>query len=168
MLSHPSRVRGLKYLTGYVSRKELGSHPSRVRGLKWVGRYPWRHDFNVAPFTGAWIEITMERQRHGKSIKSHPSRVRGLKFDSKTPFLSSYVGSHPSRVRGLKYGVLPNFPAITFVAPFTGAWIEIPFLPVSQGTFYGSHPSRVRGLKSCRCHHIVDAALSLTLHGCVD
>ena len=55
--SHPSRVRGLKYMTRYtVNRSTDGSHPSRVRGLKC-----------------SWLDyIEFER-------KSHPSRVRGLK-----------------------------------------------------------------------------------------
>ena len=38
-----------------------------------------RHDF-VAPFTGAWIEITMAKAPIKSVRTSHPSRVRGLKF----------------------------------------------------------------------------------------
>ena len=33
------------------------SHPSRVRGLKWGWGWKITHLYNVAPFTGAWIEI---------------------------------------------------------------------------------------------------------------
>ncbi len=33
------------------------SHPSRVRGLKWYNRGQTRTGPGVAPFTGAWIEI---------------------------------------------------------------------------------------------------------------
>ena len=34
----------------------------------------------VAPFTGAWIEISLHPAHLTGHIKSHPSRVRGLKF----------------------------------------------------------------------------------------
>ena len=34
---------------------------------------------SVAPFTGAWIEIDLENQIKSMKESSHPSRVRGLK-----------------------------------------------------------------------------------------
>ena len=34
------------------------SHPSRVRGLKYLHGYDKYIDEEVAPFTGAWIEIS--------------------------------------------------------------------------------------------------------------
>ena len=121
------------------------SHPSRVRGLKcrWNGTR-W-HLFVVAPFTGAWIEINDDKYKEILFI-SHPSRVRGLKFEHMI-HAQQTAPSHPSRVRGLKYSPLSascwlpeshpsrvrglkSLPAIcrsrpVFVAPFTGAWIEI-------------------------------------------
>ena len=58
LLSHPSRVRGLKYLFTSVARSfELSSHPSRVRGLKYLVRVLEIMLLTVAPFAGAWIEI---------------------------------------------------------------------------------------------------------------
>ena len=33
----------------------------------------------VAPFTGAWIEIKKEANKMPRRGRSHPSRVRGLK-----------------------------------------------------------------------------------------
>ena len=33
----------------------------------------------VAPFTGAWIEIGLAYPASGRTNRSHPSRVRGLK-----------------------------------------------------------------------------------------
>ena len=33
----------------------------------------------VAPFTGAWIEISMNASAGIENAASHPSRVRGLK-----------------------------------------------------------------------------------------
>ena len=59
-MSHPSRVRGLKLAEERESRLRYLSHPSRVRGLKLVWlRYP-TNTANVAPFTGAWIEISSD------------------------------------------------------------------------------------------------------------
>ena len=55
----------------------------------------------VAPFTGAWIEI-LPQARSRPVMSSLPSRERGLKFHEQTGFL----------------GVLD-------VAPFAGAWIEM-------------------------------------------
>jgi len=56
--------------------------------------------WNVAPFTGAWIE-TWSTLTINKPLKSRPSRARGLKH----------------RINR------PNHEEI-YVAPFTGAWIE--------------------------------------------
>ena len=77
------------------------SLPSRERGLK-------SKDFKtsgdvkmVAPFTGAWIEIS---SAYGQSM---------------------VTWSLPSRERGLKSVSQPAKPVPTQVAPFTGAWIEI-------------------------------------------
>ena len=36
----------------------IGSHPSRVRGLKLVSMDPDLDSLDVAPFAGAWIEIS--------------------------------------------------------------------------------------------------------------
>ena len=55
--------------------------------------------------------------------------------------------SHPSRVRGLKYPLSNKVHVVFFVAPFTGAWIEIFPIQTALMKFKVSHPSRVRGLK---------------------
>ena len=55
------------------------SHPSRVRGLKYLEHVSKTYDGHVAPFTGAWIEIQKADYLEGAAVKSHPSRVRGLK-----------------------------------------------------------------------------------------
>ena len=78
-VSHPSRVRGLKYCLLQIPLKFAKSHPSRVRGLKFRSRRSYFCDGSVAPFTGAWIEIERQVERE----------------------------------------------KMTEVAPFTGAWIEI-------------------------------------------
>ena len=58
-MSHPSRVRGLKYDDQVDAASDaFTSHPSRVRGLK----------------------CTILRDDDSSSGLSHPSRVRGLKF----------------------------------------------------------------------------------------
>ncbi len=56
-LSHPSRVRGLKLDDKAGVYVLVVSHPSRVRGLKLVLQVLSASFAQVAPFTGAWIEI---------------------------------------------------------------------------------------------------------------
>ena len=80
--------------------------------------------FQVAPFTGAWIEIATSPSQTSSNRQSHPSRVRGLKFFE----LGNQCRRH-------------------YVAPFTGAWIEISCPGAMSCSILGSHPSRVRGLK---------------------
>ena len=57
--------------------------------------------------------------------RSLPSRERGLKlfyhYNNR-----QFHQSLPSRERGLKSYVIAAFTARAFVAPFAGAWIEIP------------------------------------------
>ena len=53
------------------------SHPTRVRGLKWWVLCKGRK-CSVAPYTGAWIEIKLLTLMVRRSM-SHPTRVRGLK-----------------------------------------------------------------------------------------
>ncbi|MCT6901550.1 MAG: hypothetical protein M3Z40_10955, partial [Bifidobacterium sp.] len=57
-------------------------------------------------------------------------------------------GSLPSRERGLKYIQVSRNETVAKVAPFTGAWIEIPSLPDANDIAAESLPSRERGLKS--------------------
>ena len=56
---------------------------------------------NVAPFTGAWIEIGLLLNPIDGFYSSLPSRERGLKFVTKEQYESLNV-SLPSRERGLK------------------------------------------------------------------
>ena len=123
-LSHPSRVRGLKYNPHFHRETRFKSHPSRVRGLKsrpgeepaprsavapftgaWIEIEPCPdvcRPSRVAPFTGAWIEISSARAGRPGARGSHPSRVRGLKFTRAVEDRHDLL-SHPSRVRGLKW-----------------------------------------------------------------
>ena len=77
----------------------------------------------VAPFTGAWIEIKIEK-------------LKNLIF-TVAPFTGAWIEmwlinngdngklSLPSRGRGLKFHQVINRDPCGLVAPFTGAWIEI-------------------------------------------
>ena len=58
----------------------IQSLPSRGRGLKYKAINKPAIEANVAPFTGAWIEM-YKRSLSFVSIMSLPSRGRGLKFD---------------------------------------------------------------------------------------
>ena len=99
----------------------------------------------VAPFTGAWIEISITCVACVESW-SLPSRERGLKYylcivkkyvawslPSRERGLKCYHNirtrrtnmSLPSRERGLKSDAAAIPGSTVTVAPFTGAWIEI-------------------------------------------
>ena len=78
----------------------------------------------VAPFTGAWIEIFLADFIGG---------IKGV-----APFTGAWIEIS----RPLPLGQ-PPCP----VAPFTGAWIEIWKQSGASWNNTGSHPSRVRGLK---------------------
>ena len=78
----------------------------------------------VAPFTGAWIEITGMRPP-GPSMRV-------------APFTGAWIE--------IPY-ILLSFPG-TDVAPFTGAWIEIS-ISFTESAYKSSLPSRERGLKFC-------------------
>ena len=106
------------------------SLPSRERGLKFFFRYfIITHFFSVAPFAGAWIEISSLIGLSNAPL-SLPSRERGLKLPL-FPMFFIYRKSLPSRERGLKLK--------KFVTPE-------PF-PVSL-------PSRERGLKLAMLNRI--------------
>ena len=93
------------------------SHPSRVRGLKFRFRFHRLDRGQVAPFTGAWIEIKDYISYAYPKCWSHPSRVRGLKSSQK---------------------IIAQ--AIIAVAPFTGAWIEIAHIEKDDEYFYRVAP----------------------------
>jgi len=76
----------------------------------------------VAPYTGAWIEISTFGAAW-TGIKSLPTRERGLKL------VSAMVSAN-----------------ILAVAPYTGAWIEIETVR-SDAEGKRSLPTRERGLK---------------------
>ena len=50
-------MRGLKFLTVDTTVDQLKSHLTRVRGLKYSLDISHPDTANVAPYTGAWIEI---------------------------------------------------------------------------------------------------------------
>ena len=77
--SHPSRVRGLKFISGIILYEFLFVAP--FAGA-WIEIQESIDDADVdlvAPFAGAWIEI-ISVFLIMKQESSHPSRVRGLKL----------------------------------------------------------------------------------------
>ena len=105
-----------------ASPPRQSSLPSRERGLKSPAGQGRHQRHQVAPFTGAWIEITSMWCR--------------ILTRSVAPFTGAWIeisaqhavydlwSSLPSRERGLKCGPRPDTDR-GHVAPFTGAWIEI-------------------------------------------
>ena len=143
-MSHPTRVRGLKFVFCFVRIEHDQSHPTRVRGLKFI-----------------------KSQKHAWKTMSHPTRVRGLKFNhlgegyeffSRTlhgcvdwNLLRSLccmidIPVAPYTGAWIEIQILPNTVTLWFVAPYTGAWIEI-YFGHSVMFMHASHPTRVRGLK---------------------
>ena len=99
---------------------------------------------NVAPFTGAWIEI-LDGFTPRNALKSLPSRERGLKSGTGRSYTDTST-SLPSRERGLKSVGRGKRLFPTHVAPFTGAWIEMLGIGMIIAGI-ASLPSRERGLK---------------------
>ena len=121
------------------------SHPSWVCGLKLGPSRQCRQKVSRRTLHGCvdWNDIgdmrNMEREM------SHPSWVCGLKCTNTRHYRDSKQGSHPSWVCGLKLISRWRCGKGRRVAPFMGAWIEIPSVP-----------------------DITCCAFSRTLHGCVD
>ena len=81
---------------------------------------PWKL---VAPYTGAWIEISKSDWFFGSSIGRTLHGCVDWNFGKRVEVLCFGL-SHPTRVRGLKYYSADKW-AVIHVAPYTGAWIEI-------------------------------------------
>ena len=77
--SLPSRERGLKFCNSFHFVSCCTSLPSRERGLKLFYNLLPRRNASVAPFAGAWIEISISCSNTSLSL-SLPSRERGLKL----------------------------------------------------------------------------------------
>ena len=131
-LSHPMRVRGLKYVFALLGPglTRVAPHAGAWIEIRYVVN-TLTETGDVAPHAGAWIEI-VSGYLLAVCGASHPMRVRGLKF-SMARKLANMTRSHPMRVRGLKYVVF----LILFVMDL-------------------SHPMRVRGLKSFSHSHSLE------------
>ena len=106
-----------------MGASNLLSLPSRERGLKFAGDLDGLAVRQVAPFTGAWIEIWRE---HGYSLSVMVAPFTGAWIEmASCSRLSSAASSLPSRERGLKSNHFCAHLCRPKVAPFTGAWIEI-------------------------------------------
>ena len=122
--SLPLRERGLKFNTPAWKTLTPWSLPLRERGLKFAYLGLARHSLNVAPFTGAWIEIYVMQKKviadaslplrerglkcnlvaaYGEPEKSLPLRERGLKLEFPLSTVPLSYMSLPLRERGLKY-----------------------------------------------------------------
>ena len=140
--SHPTWVRGLKFMRKVKAALVGKSHPTWVRGLKYTKR----------PI----ILI---------AFLSHPTWVRGLKLDGACGY-DPERWSHPTWVRGLKCFRHPEGLGCLRVAPHVGAWIEIVVYPLKT-LRTGSHPTWVRGLKYPAAANF-NAVAGRTPRGCVD
>ena len=145
------------------------SRPTRARGLKFPMNQKTLKAMSVAPYTGAWIEMAVSTKNPAKSTSSRPTRARGLKLrpyayqnsaimsrPTRARGLKSHAGafsavhtaSRPTRARGLKFFQHCGAMIQVCVAPYTGAWIEIPNEKEPRCEAPWSRPTRARGLKS--------------------
>ena len=73
VLSLPSRERGLKLPLRMFLLPGISSLPSRERGLKLLNTIGYYMHYDVAPFAGAWIEIShnpsYKRKEQGRSLR---------------------------------------------------------------------------------------------------
>ena len=56
-MSHPTRVRGLKFYRFFDAKKLRAVAPYTGAWIEINEFYFKEHTYNVAPYTGAWIEI---------------------------------------------------------------------------------------------------------------
>ena len=77
-MSHPSRVRGLKFFVDADSVFYSIVAPFAGAWIEISTLDSIYKNYDVAPFAGAWIEIG-KVLRKKENLLSHPSRVRGLK-----------------------------------------------------------------------------------------
>ena len=120
------------------------SHPVWVRGLKHALARDRRHEGDVAPRVGAWIETFYSRCSH------NPCYV--------APRVGAWIETHQSRHLRFCRSVAPRVGAwietqfashlqlIWRVAPRVGAWIET-LRRIALPPNLLSHPVWVRGLK---------------------
>ena len=100
--SLPSRERGLKYRPQQRNVMKLLVAPFTGAWIEISNRSLASLRATVAPFTGAWIEI-LPQARSRPVMSSLPSRERGLKSYKAFECRATMSGSLPSRERGLKY-----------------------------------------------------------------
>ena len=113
----------------------------------------------VAPFTGAWIEIRV--YAHHKPLSAvAPFTGAWIEMRLRPPRTGQAHTSLPSRERGLKLTQIPASVKPQSVAPFAGAWIEIATMQTGIPPL-GSLPSRERGLKSRTGHCCASLSASL-------
>ena len=100
-----------------------------------------------------------------KTLKALTLRKKGFNYTKIGEELG--CASHPSRVRGLKYWDYGDYYMPRDVAPFTGAWIEIP----KHGAI-GSRsvvaPFTGAWIEITMRSCTAPTSISRTLHGCVD
>ena len=111
VLSHPSRVCGLKCVLEEFSAENHESHPSRVCGLKSPRRLIDEGEVPVTPFTGVWIEIERRPVRLAPPTVT-PFTGVWIEISASAESVDLEVWSHPSRVCGLKLMRSPGRPLV--------------------------------------------------------
>ena len=74
---------------------------------------------------GAWIEIPLRIPVNNANLKVAPFMGAWIEISFVNIYLNSPLRSHPLWVRGLKLLGIVEIDTAEDVAPFMGAWIEI-------------------------------------------
>ena len=102
-MSHPSWVRGLKFIEAWASVSSPGVAPFMGAWIEItstpIGTYGWQ----VAPFMGAWIEIGVQFAQISDNLFVAPFMGAWIEITDELDLFNVPNGSHPSWVRGLKY-----------------------------------------------------------------
>ena len=128
-----------------VSRAHLNVAPYAGAWIEITCFYASHCRPRVAPYAGAWIEIATVP---GATGNQHVAPYAGawIEMLGRGFRIPSHLQSLPTRERGLKY-VAAAIPHIdSEVAPYAGAWIEILFSKYARHCAE-SLPTRERGLK---------------------
>ena len=113
----------------------------------------------VAPYTGAWIEITLYWYIRGR-LPSLPTRERGLKYPPVLDYARELTVA-PYTGAWIEIIIQALFVYHPIVAPYTGAWIEIANPGGVMARKSASLPTRERGLKFNEQHHECQLCKSL-------
>ena len=122
LMSHPSRMCGLKFSSVHICQLLISSHPSRMRGLKYMCNGGYGTSHSVASLADAWIKILLV---HYLYILCRVASLADawIKIRLGTQQIN-HLKSHLIQMRGLKYEKLYKELINKLAASYMGVWIK--------------------------------------------